>query len=119
MEKSSIVRMAMGAIEERLDVEVTRVMENVLDLNTKADAKRKIVLTLELTPDSERKHVSLSATAKSTLAPTEPVKTSLYITSDRNGEMQVVEMVPQIPGQMNLSGGAQPEPKILKLVGTN
>ena len=57
-----------------------------------------------------------SVTAKSTLAPTHPVATSLYVTGDENGEMVVAEMVPQIPGQLNLDGTQQEPPKILKLV---
>lgn len=116
MEKSSILRMAMGAIEERVDLEVSRVMENILDLNAKPDGKRKIVLTLELTPDAGRKHISLSVTAKSTLVPTDPVKTSLCITTDGNGDIQVAEMVPQIPGQLNMDGAEQAHPKLLKFV---
>lgn len=42
--------------------------------------------------------------------------TALYITADQNGEMAVVEMVPQIPGQMNLDNEVQQSPKVLKLV---
>lgn len=41
---------------------------------------------------------------------------ALCITSDGNGEMVVAEMVPQIPGQMNMDGTQQEAPKILKLV---
>lgn len=60
--------------------------------------------------------IQVSVTAKSTLAPTHPVATSLYVTGDENGEMVVAEMVPQIPGQLNLDGTQQEPPKILKLV---
>lgn len=67
MTKESILRMAAGAIEERVDYEVTRVVENILDPNTKPDAKRKITVTLEFLPDSERKHIAIAATAKSIL----------------------------------------------------
>lgn len=38
------------------------------------------------------------------------------MTGDENGEMVVAEMVPQIPGQLNLDGTQQEPPKILKLV---
>ncbi|MBR1565873.1 MAG: hypothetical protein IJ649_03825 [Oscillospiraceae bacterium] len=108
--------MAAGAIEERVDYEVGRVIDNILDATTKPDAKRKITITLEFQPDSEHKHISLNATAKSALAPTTPVSTSMVITADGNGEMVVAEMVPQIPGQYNMAGEEQPQPKILKFV---
>ncbi len=116
LKRDSILRMAAGAIEEKVDYEVSRVIDNILDLNTKPDAKRKITITLVFQPDAERKHIAIQAEAKSTLVPTAAVSTSMMITSDGNGEMVVAEMVPQIPGQLNMSGGEQAQPKILKLV---
>lgn len=74
--------------------------------------------TSELTPDDERQTISVAVQAKATLAPTNPVATALCITSDGNGEMVVAEMVPQIPGQINMDGTQQEAPKILKLVQT-
>ena len=49
--RDSIMRMARGAFEERVDYEMDKVIQNILDPNTKATAKRKITLTIELTPD--------------------------------------------------------------------
>ncbi len=119
MDKESILRMAAGAIEERVDYEVSRVIDNIVDVNTNPTAKRKITITLEFTPDSQRQHISLSASAKATLAPAQPVNTAMCITSDGNGEMVVAEMVPHIPGQLDMEGNEQPQPKILKLVAQN
>ena len=68
----SILRMARGAIEERVDYEMDRVMTNILDPNTKASQKRKITLSIELMPDEDRQQIRVSVTAKSTLAPTNP-----------------------------------------------
>ena len=47
---------------------------------------------------------------------TNPVATSLYVTGDSNGELVVAEMVPQVPGQLNMDGTQQEQPKLLKLV---
>ena len=118
IDRSSILQMARGEFQERVDYEMGRVVDNILDLNTKATAKRKITLTIELTPDDERQTISVAVQAKATLAPTNPVATALCITSDGNGEMVVAEMVPQIPGQINMDGTQQEAPKILKLVQT-
>ena len=112
----SILRMARGAIEERVDYEMDRVMTNILDPNTKAAQKRKITLSIELMPDEDRQQIRVSVTAKSTLAATNPVATSLYVTGDSNGELVVAEMVPQVPGQLNMDGTQQEAPKLLKLV---
>lgn len=43
--RDSIMQMARGAFEERVDYEMDKVIQNILDLNTKATAKRKITLT--------------------------------------------------------------------------
>lgn len=115
-QRDSIMSMVRGAFEERVDYEMDKVIQNILDPNTKATAKRKIILTIELTPDDERRTIGVSVTAKSTLAATNPVATALYVTSDGNGELVVAEMVPQVPGQMNMDGTQQEAPKLLKLV---
>ena len=113
-DKKSILEMSMGAILERVDYEMGRVLDNIIDPNTKATAKRKITVNLELIPSSDRKTITVQSTAKSTLVPTEPITTSLFITSQPGtGEMVVAEMVPQVPGQTALDGTEQAQPKIL------
>lgn len=116
MDKTSILRMAMGAIEERVNYAMGHIIDNILDPNTPASKKRKLTLVLELLPDSERQTISVSVTAKETLSPTNPINTSLYVTGDPvTGETQIVEMVPQIPGQQSIDGDIQELPKILKI----
>jgi len=113
--RSSLLQMAKGAIQERVDYEVSKVIDNILDANTDPTAKRKVTLTVEMKPDEDRQVVKITATAKSTLAPTVPVGTSLVITSDGNGEMMLAEIVPQVPGQVSMEGSVQEAPKILKI----
>lgn len=76
---SSLIDMANGAIKERLDYEMGRVIQNISDPNTKATAKRTITVKITLEPDEERQHVEVSATASSTLAALHPVKTALAV----------------------------------------
>ena len=116
LDKKSILEMSMGAILERVDYEMGKVLDNIMDPNTKPTGKRKITVGLELVPSADRKTITVLTTAKSTLVPTEPITTSLFITSTPGtGEMLVAEMVPQVPGQMNMDGGTQEAPKLLKL----
>lgn len=116
MEKS-IVEMARGAIMERVDLELSRVMENIMDANTRPDAKRSISLTIEFVPDNERQTIRVSASAKSKLVPTNPVVTGLYVTgAPGTGELTAVELTPNIPGQLNFDGNIEENPPILKLV---
>lgn len=115
-QRTSILQMARGAIQERADYEMTRVLDNILDPNTEARAKRKLQLTIEFRPDDDRQVIAVSVTAKSALCPTNPVSTSLYITGDERGEATAVEMVPNIPGQTDLFGGEQEPAAVLRLV---
>lgn len=66
--QKSILQMARGAIQERSDYEMSRIMENILDPNTKATEKRKLTLTLEFKPDDTRQK-SRSAVWQSPLWP--------------------------------------------------
>ena len=114
LDKKSILEMSMGAILERVDYEMGRVLDNILDPNTKPTGKRKITISLELVPSADRRTITVLTTAKATLVPTDPVTPSLYITNQpTTGEMVVAEMVPQVPGQTALDGTEQAQPKIL------
>lgn len=116
LDKKSILEMSMGAILERVDYEMEKVLNNILDLNTKPTGKRKITIALELVPSADRRTITVQTVAKSTLCPTEPITTSLYVTNQPGtGEMVVAEMTPQMPGQYALDGSVQEPPKILKL----
>jgi len=115
MDRKSILEMSQGAILERVNYEMGRVVENILDPNTKPDAKRKLTITLVLTPSADRRTINVSTTAKSTLVATDAVTTGLYVTNDPGtGEMVVAEMVPQIPGQYDIDGSVQNEANILR-----
>ena len=91
---SSLIDMANGAIKERLDYEMGRVIQNISDPNTKATAKRTITVKITLEPDEERQHVEVSG--------------------QEGGHTVAVELTPQIPGQFDAYGGEAPERKVLK-----
>lgn len=110
--KKSILQMAHGAFMERADYEMSRIMENILDVNTAARDKRKLTITMEFKPDDTRQNIAVNTTAKSTLAPTKPVTTFLYAVDEDN----IVEMAPQIPGQMGIDGDMQEAPPSLKII---
>lgn len=113
--KKSILEMAMGGIAEVVDREVDRVICNVMDPSTKATANRKIVLTMVFKPDEYRERLDMDVQAKATLAPVTPIKTTLCITKGRGGELLMAEMMPQVPGQIDMDGGESPEPAIAKV----
>lgn len=111
-----ILEMASGAIQERADYEMSKIIDNILDVNTKAIGKRSLSLTVNFVPDSERKLINVSVVAKSKLEPTNPVSTALFITDDHNGELVAVEVMQQVPGQQSISGEEQGQPPMLRVI---
>lgn len=75
----SLETLGQGAAIELFADELKKVLENVLDPNTKASAKRSVTLTLEIKPDEDRSFAHTSLEVKSKLAPTKPVGVPIYI----------------------------------------
>lgn len=117
--EKSILEMGRGGFLEQVDFGMAKVIDNILDPNTKATDKREITVTIELKPDDSRINVAVKFATKLKLAPTNPLTTSLSIFGDSGtGEMCVIENVPQIPGQMALDGAEQERPPQLKIIRT-
>jgi len=116
-ENSSILELANGAILERADYELQRIIDNIRDPNTRPDKKRSLVLTIDFLPNFERDNIRLNVTAKSKLEATNPIATQMYITENDNEELIAVELTQNIPGQTNVFGDIQEEPKFILLKG--
>lgn len=120
MNKKSILDMAMGAIKERVDSDMGKIIDNILDPTTYPTAKRKLQLEMVFQPDSDRAAIVVSVTTKSKLAPSTAVRTSLYVSNfPPNGDISIVEMPAQVPGQIALDEPDQEEPAVLKIVDIN
>lgn len=111
----SILQMARGGIQELVDYEMGRVMDNILDANTKPTAKRKLTITLEFTPDDNRQMVAVASSVKSALATTNPVQTALYLSATDEGVV-ATEMTAQIPGQTGIFDAEQEPAPVLKVI---
>lgn len=99
--KRSIVDLAQGAIKERIDVEMGKIIANIMNENTKPDAKRKLTLTLEFLPDEDRYSVGVKVFVKSQMAPLKSVATSLRLGGTSEHPM-AVEAKADLPGQGSL-----------------
>ncbi|MBE6846356.1 MAG: hypothetical protein E7508_11830 [Ruminococcus sp.] len=117
MEAKSLLEMARGAIMEQVDIETSKVIDNIVDPNTEAKKKRQIVLTVDFMPSADRETVTVSATAKSKLLPNNAIQTSLYVGVDHGtGEVIATEMSANIPGQRNFDGSMEQESPKLKMI---
>lgn len=112
--KKSFLEIGRGAMLERFDYELEKAVDNILDPNTPASKPRKITLTLTLKPNSERNTIGHDVVVKSTLQPTNPISGSTAIMPDKDGVVSLVEMVPQVPGQMSVDGSEQTQPDVIQ-----
>lgn len=97
----SITSIARDAVVERFDDALAKVVENILDPNTKAEADRKIVIEVTLKPNESR---SMAATLVKcdvkTVGP-RALETALYV-GRKNGHPAATEYNPDQPSIFDL-----------------
>lgn len=117
MNQKSILEMARGALMERADYELQKVIENIMDPNTPATKRRKLTVTLDFVPDDSRTMVKIATSVKSTLAVTTPISSVFSVQADENGVPTMRELLfADSPGQVVLPEvEAQAQPVIAVL----
>lgn len=88
-----------GGLQEKVDKELEKVFDNILDPNTDTKATRKLIITLTMKPDDTRQTVSTGMEVKSTLAPQTGVATTVLV-GQKDGKVYANELKSSIPGQM-------------------
>lgn len=88
-----------GKAAVKFAAELARVMGNILDPDTKATAKRKIVLEFILEPDEHRHAIATSILAKSTLAPAVPAADMIWV-APRSGKVYATVVHPEPPAEV-------------------
>jgi hypothetical protein len=61
-----------GAVADLFEEELRRVLENIADPNTKAEAAREITIKVKIKPNAERTSASTEVKSSSKLAPIKP-----------------------------------------------
>ena len=95
----NLAELANGAVAERVNLEVKKVLENIADPNTNAKTKRKVVLTLTFQADDNRDVVNVSVHAKPTLAPAKDIDTKIIMDYDTKGQITGAELKSGLKGQ--------------------
>ena len=111
----SILNMAKGAREEEVNLQMAKVAQNLIDPNTDWKKARKLIVTLDFVTDEQREITRVTATAEAKLVPSKPVSSQITFGYDENGEMCAVELTRAVPGQMDMLGGVEADPQIIKL----
>lgn len=97
--KINLETFAQGAMAEKLNIELQKVMENIHDPNTDPKKARKVTLTLTLKADENRDFINVDINSKSTLAPSKGVNTKMILGTDRQGKVVSRELASGAPGQ--------------------
>lgn len=92
-----------GALQEKANAAMQRVLENMQDPNTPYKVKRGITIKIGFTQNEDRDDAVVEMSVETKLAPSSPVRTMMVIGKDlETGETYAQEYGKQIRGQMSL-----------------
>lgn len=80
-----------GAVIEKINRVIQKVLNNIVDPNTKADAKRELVMTMTFKPNEERAIGALEISVLPKLAGDKSIKTALIL-NEKEGQGYASEM---------------------------
>jgi len=80
-----LINLKDGAAVELFDFELQKVLDNIMDPNTKAEAVREVTLKIKIKPDKDRSFGPVEIQPSSKLAPQAPVMTQIFFGQDRDG----------------------------------
>ncbi|MCM1191995.1 MAG: hypothetical protein NC123_18265 [Butyrivibrio sp.] len=106
MDLLKLEEVAGGALQEKANVAMQKVIDNMQDPNTPWKPKRKITIELSFTQTEDRDDAAVEVSVNTKLAPVSPVVTRMSIGKDLStGEPYVYEYGKQVRGQMSLDLG--------------
>lgn len=92
-----------GALQERVNAAMKKVLENMQDPNTPYKVKRGITIKIGFTQNEDRDDAVVEMSVETKLASSSPVRTMMSIGKDlETGETYAQEYGKQIRGQMSL-----------------
>ena len=97
-----------GAAKERFRDALSQALKNAIDPNTKAKFKRQVLITLNITPDEDRKAAVITCDVKHKLAAPATITKTCMIERDNKGNVAAFESADQLPGQLDMEDAAQP-----------
>lgn len=95
---------ANGAVAERLNIELQKVLENIADPNTDPKKARKLQMTVTIKADEERDLGLVSIVTKVNLQPAKEIESKIIIDQDASGKVVGAELKSGAKGQMFIDG---------------
>lgn len=104
MQKVELAELVGGALQEKFENSLERVLRNMLDVNTPYRDKRSITIKLSFAQNERRDDVKVHIDVTEKLAPEGALETSFAIGKDLGtGEVMAEEYGKQIKGQLTLN----------------
>lgn len=97
-----------GAVPVLFQRELTKVLANIQDPNTPAKKKRRITITVDLTPEEDRERATLALQVSSSVPAHKPEASLIYL-GERDGQLVAVGFDPK---QRDLFGEEAKDPTI-------
>lgn len=93
MTKATIETISQGAAVERANLELNKVLANIMDENTSPIVVREVTLKIKIKPSEDRTVGAVTIQAMSKLAPVRECVTQVFIGKDIQGNLESNEVV--------------------------
>lgn len=98
---------AGGAVAERFNHELQKVLENIADPNTDPKKTRSVTLTVSIKADEHRDVANVSINTKSTIVAPKPLETKLLMDHDTHGKVVASELKSGVKGQTYINENSE------------
>lgn len=88
-----------GGVQVKINRALEEVADNILDPNTEAKKKRKVQLTISISPNEKRDAAETVIDVKTTLAPEIGVNSTMLLGRDTKGKVHINELKSGVKGQ--------------------
>ena len=95
-EPVTLATLCNGALLERFDVELSKVCENIMDINTDVDTVREIQIKVKIRPDDSRRKALVTVQVVSKIGALKAVGTEIGIGSKGGRAMAVETNIEQL-----------------------
>ncbi len=103
MKTFDLQEVAGGALQEKLNRELQKVFNNMMDPNTPWKNKRQITIKMTLEQNEDRDDCKAEIQVETKLAPVKSIETRFSLGRNLdNGEVEAAEYGPGIKGQMSM-----------------
>jgi uncharacterized protein YuzE len=96
----NLTEFADGAVAERVNIELQKVLENLTDPNTDPKKVRTVTVKISMKGDEKRDLANVTVTASTKLAPAKDIETKIVLDIDGKGKVVGQELKSGVKGQI-------------------